>query len=127
MCVTTTQSATHPLNLYPACWKRCRWLQLGLNLLKRLGELLPVVHDGHALGFLGKDLGHLLHLLLAILDAVDADVADAGNAGAHGSRSTTLAVLDGDGLALLDTELLAGVVVDGRVGLGARGAQRGSG
>jgi hypothetical protein len=103
------------------CKQRC--LQLGLDLLEHLGELLPVIHDGKALGLLGEKLGHLLHLLLALLDAVDANVADARDASAHGSRGTALAVLDGDGLTLLDAELLAGVVVDGGVGLGARGVE----
>lgn len=95
-------------------------LQRRLDFLENLGELLPVVHDSSGTALLGKKLGHLLHLLGAFLDAIDTDVADQGDTGTLGSSGTTLAVLNGDSLRVLDTQLLTGVVVDGRVGL-ARG------
>lgn len=104
-----------------------RRLDLGLDLLQALLELLPVVHNGNALGFLGQKLGHLLHLLLALFDAVDANVANARNAGAHGRSSTALAVLDGNSLGGLNAELLSSVDVDGWVGLGAGWVERGGG
>jgi hypothetical protein len=62
-----------PQMFRPSSLRPARHLHVGLDLLEALLELLPVVHDGLALGLLGEQLGHGVHLLLAVLDAVDAD------------------------------------------------------
>jgi len=98
-------------------------LRSSLDLLQALWELLPVIHNDLALGRLGQKFGHLLHLLLAILDAIHANISDTRNTGPHGSRSAALAVLNGDALLRLHAQLLAGVEVDGRVGLAGRRVQ----
>ena len=102
-------------------WDAC------LDLGEALGELLPVVHNSSGLALLLQQLGHLLHLLLALLNAVDADIRDQWDASTHGSSSTRLGVLDGDAALVLDTELLAGVVVDLGVWLGGWWVERSGG
>lgn len=84
----------------------------GLDLAQALGELGPVAHDGCAAAAL-ELLGHLVLLL----GRVGAHVANALDVGAEGRGGARLAVLDSDGLLSLGTELLQGVVVDGRVRL----------
>jgi hypothetical protein len=98
-----------------------------INLLHALRELGPVVHDGVGLALLRELLGHQVHLLLALLLVVDADVCDERDARAQGGGGAGLGVLDGDALGGLDAQLLAGVQVDGGVGLGARRVERGGG
>jgi len=101
-------------------------LQALLDLLQAFGELLPVIHDDSGVALLLEELGHLLHLLLAFLDTIDTDVANKRDASTHGGCGTALAVLDGDTLRVLDTQLLASVVVDGGVRLARGGIQAGS-
>ena len=95
-------------------------LHRGLNLLDALREFLPVVHDDFSFALLGESLSHLLLFLLSLFDFVNANVSDEGNVGTHGSGGTGLAVLDSQALLGLDTELLASVEVDGRIGLAGR-------
>lgn len=108
----------------PMCVMCEMCLHVLLNLRHALRELLPVVHDHLGLALLGDGIGHLLHLLFAFFNLVDADIGDQGDAGAHACRGTRLRVFNGQGLLRLDAELLAGVEVYGRVGLGGRRVQR---
>ena len=89
-----------------------------LDCLEALLPLLPIIHDRLGVALLGESFGHLIHLLLAVLEVVDADVADKRDAGTHGCCGPRLAVFHGDALIWLDTELFAGVNVDGWVRLG---------
>ena len=89
-----------------------------LDLLEALWPFLPVVHDRLGIALLCKGLAHLVHLLLALFNVVDAHVGDEWDASTHGSSGAGLAVLDGDALLWLHTELFAGMEVDGWVWLG---------
>lgn len=97
----------------------------GLDLLDGLWELLPVVHDDLGVAGFGERLGHLLLLGLALLETVDSDVGDEWDACTHAGSGSGLAVLDSQALLWLDTELLAGVEVDGGVGLAGWWVERG--
>lgn len=78
------------------------------------------MHNIKSAKLLAEELDHGVQLLLALL-VVGSDVSQKGDAGVLGSGGTASAVLDGDALAGLVAELLAGVKVDGRVRLGDGG------
>ena len=85
-------------------------------------EFVPVVHDlGDAQSL--EDTGNLFLLLLAM---VWSGVANDRDAGADSRGGTALAILNGDTFAGLLAENLAGVQVDGGIGL-ARGLLERSG
>lgn len=96
----------------------------GLDFLEAVEELTPVVHDSDGAALLGKHLGHSVHLRLVLIRA---DIAYERNLGVLGGGSARPAVLDGDALAGLDTNLLAGVEVNGWVGFRGWLLQRGGG
>ena len=93
-----------------------------LNLLQALEEVLPVVHH-----HLDTDVLHQNLLHLALLDdiAVAADVPQGRNPSTDRTRRAALAVLHRDTLGRLDAKDLAGMQIDGRIGLAGRLGQRG--
>jgi len=98
----------------------------GLVLLEDLWEFVPILHDSKAFGLLSENLGHLVHLFWALLDTIDTNVGNAWDTSSHGSRSTRLAVFHSDGIGILDTKLLAGIVVDLWIRLARWWVERGS-
>ena len=94
-----------------------------LNRLQAFGELVPILHhDANA-----QPLKRLRHLLLLLAAAVAPDVADGRNTGANGTQCPALAVLHRHALPRLLPNDLAGVEVDGRIGLGGRNRERSGG
>lgn len=80
------------------------------------------MHDLERAELLGEQLDVGSDLLLGVLLVViGSDVAQQGDAGVLRRGRAAPAVLDGNALAGLEAEHLAGVEVDGGVGLGSRG------